>query len=129
MNNFWNNKNVLVTGHTGFKGSWISLYLKFLGANVYGLSSSELDGVYKLANVSSIISNECFIDLSIHNQEKKILSFMEEINPDIVFHFAAQSLVLESYRNPRKTLDTNIMGSFNLIDSVNNSTVNPKRNK
>jgi len=59
MNNFWNNKNVLVTGHTGFKGSWISLYLKFLGANVYGLSSSELDGIYKLANVSSIISNEC----------------------------------------------------------------------
>ena len=126
MNNFWNNKNVLVTGHTGFKGSWISLYLKFLGANVYGLSSSELDGVYKLANVSSIISNECFIDLSIHNQEKKILSFMEEINPDIVFHFAAQSLVLESYRNPRKTLDTNIMGTFNLIESVNNSSVNPK---
>ena len=75
MNNFWNNKNVLVTGHTGFKGSWISLYLKFLGANVYGLSSSELDGVYKLANVSSIISNECFIDLSIHNQRKKDFIF------------------------------------------------------
>lgn len=125
-NTFWKNKNVLITGHSGFKGSWLSLYLTSLGSNVFGLSSYKLDGVYKLADVSSIMSEELFIDISLLETSNKLIPFLDKVKPDIIFHFAAQSLVLESYRNPRKTLETNIFGTYNLIESTNNSSVNPK---
>ena len=64
MNNFWKNKNVLVTGHSGFKGSWLSLMLKNFDANIFGISSEPRKGVYELTSISSILSEELFFDLS-----------------------------------------------------------------
>ena len=91
MNSFWKDKRVLVTGHTGFKGGWLSLILKNFGAKVYGVSSNEMQGVYKLLELNKVIDGEIFTDIS--DKEDKIKNFVKKTNPEIIFHFAAQSLV------------------------------------
>jgi CDP-glucose 4,6-dehydratase len=112
---FWLNKKVLLTGHTGFKGSWLSLWLNTLGANVFGVSLPPVpSGLFELLELSqSIKSMECDIRDSALLQK-----IIEESNPDIVFHLAAQSLVLPSYRDPTATFTTNVMGTVNLLDSL-----------
>ena len=108
-------KRVLVTGHNGFKGSWLVAFLEFLGAEIHGIS---LD-----------ISNDSpFKDF--HNQNRSsshtidVRSFallkaqVKIINPEIVFHLAAQSLVLDSYERPRETFEVNVQGTVNLLDSL-----------
>ena len=97
--NFWKNKKVLITGHTGFKGAWLSIFLNYLGAEVYGISREKKLGVYSIVNMTKVFNKEYFIDISDKNLSN-LSSAIEEINPDIVFHFAAQSLVIESYLNP-----------------------------
>ena len=97
MNSFWKNKNVLVTGHTGFKGSWLVLFLKYFDANVLGISSEKKDGVYDLTNLSSVVDSEEFINLAEDNTTLE--SCVASFSPDIIFHFAAQSLVIEGYEN------------------------------
>ena len=59
---FWKNKKVLITGHTGFKGSWLTVFLYFLGAELYGISREEKDGIYKLASISDLCKKEFFLD-------------------------------------------------------------------
>ena len=112
--NFWKNKKVLITGHTGFKGFWMFLLLKKLGSNVYGVSieknSSE---IYKTFSQYEKIENEEFIDI---RDVDKLTNFIQELKPDIIFHFAAQSLVHTAKDNPKDTLEINILGSFNLLN-------------
>ncbi len=117
MNDFWKNKNVLITGHTGFKGSWLSFILNHLGSNIHGLSRAKKKGVYEDAKLGNLFKTEEFLDISKDN--KKIKNYMNSIKPDIVFHFAAQSLVPYAFKEPKETLETNIIGMFNILDSCN----------
>ena len=115
---FWKDKKVLITGHTGFKGAWLSIFLNYLGAELYGISREKKLGVYSIVNMTKVFNKEFFLDISDKNLSN-LFNVFEEINPDIVFHFAAQSLVIESYLNPLETLETNIIGSFNVLESLN----------
>lgn len=115
--NFWKNKKVLITGHTGFKGSWLSMILKYLGCQIYGYSlmpeaSKNIFNEYKLSNIfkKSIISDV----RNFENLYRKI----ELIKPDIIIHMAAQSLVIDSYKKPYHTFDVNFMGTLNLIECI-----------
>ena len=110
------NKKVLITGDTGFKGSWLSIWLKELGADVYGYA---LPPKRKEDNFVT-----CSLNEKIHHQHGDIrnlnalVGYFEEVQPAFAFHLAAQPLVLESYENPIYTFDTNIMGAVNFFESV-----------
>ena len=121
LKKFWKNKKVLITGHTGFKGSWLTVFLYFLGAELYGISREEKDGIYKLASISDLCKKEFFLDISDNNL-KKLEEIVFSVKPDIVFHFAAQSLVIRGYEDPRDTVNSNINGTFNILDSINTCT-------
>lgn len=119
FNDFYKNKKVLVTGHTGFKGSWLTIWLKHLGADVVGIAldpTSERD-LFLLSNVKDNI-----IDYreDIRNPQKINEIFHRE-NPEVVFHLAAQALVLPSYDNPVSTFETNIMGTVNILEACRNT--------
>lgn len=113
---FWKNKTVLLTGHTGFKGSWLSLFLQKLGVNLIGFSKSipTEPSLFELTNVKdgmvSIMGDVCdFTSL------KKVIS---EYKPEIVIHMAAQSLLHQSYKDPIETYSTNVMGTVNLLEVI-----------
>ena len=114
--NFWNGKKVLITGHTGFKGSWLTIWLKKFGAEIIGFSESiptnpslfEISNVEK--DVKSIIGN-------IRNYEF-LKDTISTHKPEIIFHMAAQSLVIKSYLDPIETFSTNIMGTVNILNAV-----------
>jgi CDP-glucose 4,6-dehydratase len=114
--NFWENKKVFVTGHTGFKGGWISLWLQSLGAQVTGyslepVSSPNLFQVGRVAdNMTSIIG-----DISNYHDLATALS---DAKPEIVFHMAAQPLVRYSYDNPIETFTTNVIGTVHVLEAV-----------
>ena len=110
-------RNVLVTGHTGFKGAWLSMWLHELGANVFGYSlpPDNKNGVFQAAKVSSLLSGDIHADIRDH---KKLTSVFYDVRPDVVFHLAAQPLVRESYATPRETHETNYMGTCNLLEAV-----------
>ncbi len=113
---FWNGKTVLLTGHTGFKGSWLTLWLKKMGAKVTGFSKDipTTPSLFELADVANGINS---IEGDIRNFDE-IHEVIKNINAEIIFHMAAQSLVRESYVNPRETYETNVMGTVNLLDAV-----------
>jgi len=117
--NFWKDKTVLITGHTGFKGSWLSMILKKFGAKVVGFSKDipTEPSIYKIARVEEGIKNIVgnIIDLTHINQ------VFEENKPEIVIHLAAQAIVRESYKKPLETFSTNVMGTANILDAVRNS--------
>jgi len=117
--NFWKDKKVLVTGHSGFKGFWMLLLLKKLGSNVYGVSiDNNSSEIYKTFSKYEKLVNEEFIDI---RDGGKLTKYLEEIKPDIVFHLAAQSLVHTAKHNPKDTLEINILGSFNLLNITTKS--------
>lgn len=114
---FWSGKKVLLTGHTGFKGSWLTLMLTELGAKVRGLSLNVMPKqLFDLANVA-LVAEHCIGDI---NDSEIIKSHIESFRPDIIFHMAAQSLVSEGYLNPLETLNTNVMGTAKLLDAIKN---------
>lgn len=115
---FYKGKTVLVTGHTGFKGSWLSYWLELMGANVIGYSLKNKKN--NNLNINRSINNG-IIDLrgDIRNRSK-VKGVFDLYNPDIVFHLAAQPLVGDSYSNPHYTLETNIMGTINVLDAFQN---------
>ncbi|MEE4563290.1 CDP-glucose 4,6-dehydratase [Paenibacillus polymyxa] len=115
VSSFWKSKKVLITGHTGFKGSWLSLWLQHLGADVYGYSSSlpiSVPNLYEIAQVSKSMDS-MYGDILDFG---KLQSFIHRIQPDIIFHLAAQPLVRESYADPVGTFSTNVMGTVNLLE-------------
>jgi len=116
---FWRNKKVLITGHTGFKGSWLTLWLQQLGAQVigYSLSPNTAPNLYEQAHVSSGITS---IFGDIRNAEK-LSQAVSEYQPQIVFHLAAQALVRDSYLDPVSTYTTNVMGSLNVLEAIRNT--------
>lgn len=111
------NKRVLVTGHTGFKGGWLAIWLNKLGANVYGYSTLPecSPNLFDVANVSSCVTDECDGDI---RDKARLNEFVAAVEPHHVFHLAAQPLVLESYRQPVETFDVNVMGTANILQAV-----------
>ena len=116
-NYFWKNKKIFITGHTGFKGSWLSIILKMLGANVTGYSTNPPTNpsLFKLARVSSYIDKSIIGDI---RDLKKIKKKIIECNPEIVFHLAAQALVIDSYKKPIESFQTNAIGTLNVLESL-----------
>jgi CDP-glucose 4,6-dehydratase len=113
---FYTGKTVLVTGHTGFKGSWLSLWLIELGANVvgYAIDSGNNDGIYSLVGLNSDL-----IDIRGDIRDFDSLSkVIQQHQPDVIFHLAAQALVGESYEHPQETYAVNVMGTLNLLQSL-----------
>lgn len=113
---FWKGKKILLTGHTGFKGSWLSIWLQSLGADLVGFSKSipTKPSLFEIADVQSgmisIMGNICDFE--------HIKQVVQEYKPEIVIHMAAQSLVRESYNNPIDTYSTNVIGTINLLESI-----------
>jgi len=108
-------KKILITGHTGFKGSWLYSFLKVLGADIYGISLPPVTG--GIFNTLSFENEENSYYIDILNKDS-FEKTVQEINPDICFHLAAQPLVLDSFVDPMKTYLTNIVGTINLFDSL-----------
>ncbi len=110
----YKNKKVLVTGHTGFKGTWLCLWLKRMGAHVtgYALQPETVPNHFNLLNldISSVIGDI--------RDFKKVKEVFETVKPEIVFHLAAQPLVRRSYQDPRETYETNIMGTVNVYEAA-----------
>ena len=115
---FWKNKRVLVTGHTGFKGSWISLWLQQLGADVcgYALGPPTNPSLFEDARVEQGMRtvNADILDLP------RLRSLVCEWKPEIIIHMAAQSLVRLSYQNPVETYAVNVMGTVNVLEAARN---------
>jgi CDP-glucose 4,6-dehydratase len=105
----------LVTGHTGFKGTWLTIFLEHLGIEVFGLAlPPQNDSLYSSMNRKGKI-REYFIDIRDQNS---VRSALQELRPDVIFHLAAQPLVLESYRNPVETFATNVMGAAHILEEA-----------
>lgn len=114
--NFWCGKRVLLTGHTGFKGSWLAFWLTRLGADVTGIAlpPKTEPNLFTLADISTSIANY-YIDI---RDAEKLACLVTEANPEIVLHLAAQALVRASYRDPLTTFSTNIQGTVNLLNAM-----------
>lgn len=112
-------KTVLVTGHTGFKGCWLALWLSELGANVigYALPPQESPNLFEMTHLKNrIISIEGDI-----RDSKKIQEVIDEHQPEIIFHLAAQAIVLKGYENPKETCDVNVGGTINILEAIRTS--------
>lgn len=112
----YGNRKVLITGHTGFKGSWLLLWLKEIGANVigYSLEPPTEPNLFESINLKDKIT--C-LSGDIRNEES-LTSVFEKYQPEFVFHLAAQSLVRRSYKEPKLTYETNVMGAINVLEAV-----------
>ena len=110
------NKKVLVTGHTGFKGFWLSLWLKKLGSQVYGISLNKHNNVSKNILRHYETLNNYYFDISSIKRTKNLIT---RIKPDYVFHLAAQAIVVNSFKDPRNTWLTNVIGTQSVLESVN----------
>ena len=117
---FWKNKKVMITGHTGFKGSWLTLILSQMGAKVVGYSLNPISkpNFFDDCNLKRYLKKD--IRSNILNY-KKLKKSIIDFKPDILFHLAAQSSVLESYQSPRETLETNIIGTSNILHILKDS--------
>lgn len=114
--NFWKNRRVLITGHTGFKGSWLSLWLDALGANAtgYALAPPTEPSLFEQAHVGSAIRS---IEGDIRDFEKFKTS-IRDVHPEVIIHMAAQTIVRRGYEDPIETYSTNVLGTVNLFEAV-----------
>lgn len=112
----YKDKKVLVTGNTGFKGSWLSQWLLLLGAEVYGyaLQPPTVPSLFDQLE----LDKHCKHNTNDVRDLEALKKFIKEVKPDIIFHLAAQSLVRESYKNPIETIETNINGTANVLEAV-----------
>jgi CDP-glucose 4,6-dehydratase len=113
---FWYGKRVLLTGHSGFKGAWLSYWLNQMGAKVTGvsLSPSTNPNLFTLVKIDQFLDNH-FLDIRDSEGLENIFLRSE---PEIVLHLAAQALVRTSYDNPLATLSTNVMGTANVLNAL-----------
>jgi CDP-glucose 4,6-dehydratase len=113
---FWRGKRVLLTGHTGFKGAWMALWLNRLGAQVTGISLAPqtTPNLFSLAEIQTITDSH-FCDIRDSSALAKLIN---KAQPEIVFHLAAQALVYASYRDPLTTFATNVQGTANVLDAL-----------
>jgi CDP-glucose 4,6-dehydratase len=116
---FWRNRRVFLTGHTGFKGSWLSLWLQRHGAVVTGLALDPPTdpNLFTLASVAEGMSHSLVQDI---RDREAVAAALTTAAPEIVFHLAAQPLVRDGYQLPVETFDTNVMGTVHLLDAVRN---------
>jgi len=114
---FWKNKKILITGHTGFKGSWLCIYLHFLGAKIigYALKPNENQKLFKILKIKKFIYKNYYGNIQNKNNLQNVI---KKEKPEIIFHLAAQSLVINSYLNPLENFKTNLMGSVNLLEII-----------
>lgn len=117
FNNVYRGKKVLITGAAGFKGCWLSMWLSHLGAEVYGYSlrPDTTESFYDIAGLAKIMADMHFAD--IRNREE-LNAYMQKVQPDIVFHLAAQPLVRLSYFEPILTYETNVIGTLNVLEAA-----------
>lgn len=115
--NFWLNKKVLITGHTGFKGSWMSSFLKQLGADIFGLSNYKIISDNYASMDKNIFSKE--YELDIFSDTNRINSLIKNNDFEVVFHFAAQGIVSVAKIDPLETINSNIVGTYNILNSFN----------
>ena len=118
--NFWNGKRVLITGHTGFKGSWLSLWLNELNAEVFGYAfePETNPSLYSQLKLSTLINNN-FGDIRDTNS---VANYILKVKPDVIIHMAAQPLVRHSYKEPLYTWQTNVIGTINLLEAARKLT-------
>jgi len=106
----------LITGHTGFKGSWLSLMLQMQGHTVSGISLDPLEkSLFNQANLGEIFENDFRIDI---RNSKELTQAIEKVEPEVIIHLAAQALVRESYKNPIGTFETNVLGTLNVLEAT-----------
>jgi CDP-glucose 4,6-dehydratase len=119
FNTFWQEKRVLITGHSGFKGSWLTLLLSMAGAKITGASLYPFitPNLYEALNLDRYCDSN-FFDIREKNKLEELIKFCK---PEVVFHLAAQPIVQESYRNPGHTYSVNIMGTVNLLEILRDS--------
>jgi len=113
---FWQGKQVLLTGHTGFKGAWMALWLSQMGAKVTGISlpPNSTPNLFTLANIAQI-TNSHFADIC---DADAVSNIIKKARPEIVLHLAAQALVRPGYKDPLGTFSTNVMGTANILNSL-----------
>jgi CDP-glucose 4,6-dehydratase len=111
LNRYFKNKKILITGNTGFKGSWLSLFLQQFGAEIFGLvNTKKTSSIFLLPD-----ENQFYADISDFDNISKIVN---EIKPDYIFHLAANSIVSNAYNHPLETFQTNVFGSINILESL-----------
>ena len=114
LKKFWSGKKVFITGHTGFKGSWMIVALNMLNVNIYGYSlKPDKISLFNQVNGKKIVKKNFFSDI---NDFKKLSNKISQVKPDILFHLAAQPLVSESFIKPTETFRTNIIGTLNVLE-------------
>ena len=113
---FWRGKRVLLTGHTGFKGAWLALWLQRLGAQVTGLAlpASTEPSLFQTAGIGNLVDSQT-VDL---RDAVLLAERVRQARPEVVLHLAAQALVRQSYREPVETFATNVMGTVHLLDAL-----------
>lgn len=122
FNNIYKGKKILITGNTGFKGSWLSIWLRQLGAEVYGYSN----GIPTKPSMFEV----CHLETYIHQfygdiRDQNFLSTcIQSVRPDFIFHLAAQAIVSTSYKEPFETITTNVIGTASILDAIRNITWN-----
>lgn len=116
FNNIYRDKKVLITGNTGFKGSWLSIWLDSLGANVYGLSNDipTNPSMFSELNLESVVIH-FKVDVRDYLHVKNVIG---DVKPDFIFHMAAQPIVVTSYKKPIETITANVMGTTNILEAL-----------
>ncbi len=116
LKKFWSNKKIFITGHTGFKGSWLSIILNLLGAKLYGYSlKPKKKSLFNQSGIGKNFISNFYGDI---DNFKLLSEKIKKSKPNIIFHLAAQPLVIDSYKHPIKTFRTNIFGTLNLLESL-----------